>query len=71
MKKIIISFAALVEFYTLSLWFSCRDFTDFLNLSSINLKLHLTALITNDKGIAPFIVRIYHNKIVDFFFNSF
>lgn len=64
MKKIIIIITALIEVGTLQTWFVCQGFTDIFHYSSVNLAYQLDTYINPFKGIPLWIVRLFHNKLV-------
>lgn len=71
MKPIIITVIAIVEFYTLQMWFSCKNFAGLLHASSVNIPLQLESLIYAEKGTPILLTRVFNNKVTVTFIEYF
>lgn len=67
MKKSILVIVAVIEFFTLKVWFACESFTDIFHFSSINLTYQLEIYINPFKGTPIWFVRLFHNKFIEIF----
>lgn len=64
MKITILILTAIAEFFTLKVWFVCKNFTDIFHLSSVNIPLQLENAIHTEKGTPILLTRLFNNKFI-------
>ena len=62
---------ALLELVYLWTWGICTHFQNRFHFSSLDLKLRINEAVGQDKGIPLFITRLFHNKIIGIYFDTF
>lgn len=61
----VIILSGITELMTLRIWWICKNFTDLLHHSSINLNLQIEGYVHAEKGPSLFMTRMFNNKLID------
>ncbi|HWY78895.1 MAG TPA: hypothetical protein VNW29_00900, partial [Candidatus Sulfotelmatobacter sp.] len=63
-KIITIILTGIVEFLTLGVWLTCKNFADIFHHSSINLTLQMEDYVHAEKGTSLLLTRVFNNKFI-------